>query len=484
MPPNIPAESGVLPLMIAAEWQFARSGTGIGNISPATETPMLEPGAGTPDDVDDAVLAAGRASEGWRSTSPDVRQRTLLSLAEVLETNSELLARLDASDGGMPIRVARRDVAKGISMLRYFAHLATEVRGQTYPRDAASLVYSQREPYGVVGVITPFNHPAMFAISKLAAPLAAGNAVVLKPPAQASLSSIAFAEFCRQTLPRGLVNVVTGAGATVGAALAAHPGVSRISFTGSVDVGREVLRLAAARIVRCSMELGGKNAAIIYSDMPIDRAVIGAIAGMSLSVCGQSCQSATRVFVHRSRYAEFQQKLASALQRVTIGDPLSEETEMGPLISSEQLRRVMSYVASGAHEGATLLTGGKRPPGLKRGYFIEPTVFADVEPSMKIAREEIFGPVMSVLPWDDEDEMLATVNDSSYGLTASVWTQRLDAMQVVRKIDAGYVYINKHGGALVGVPFGGWKQSGMGVEHSEESLFDFTQIKLVEAALG
>lgn len=484
-PRHVPSDDGVLPLLIDGRWVAAQTGLTVGNMDPATEMPLPSPAAAGRFDVDAAVLAALRASHDWGAAAPEERRDRLLALAAALEVESESFAHIDARDGGLPLRVARADVSKGISLLRYFARLATELQGRTFPQDQSRFVYTLRQPYGVVAVITPFNHPAMFAISKVAAPLAAGNAVVLKPPEQASLSSIALAAFARDLLPPGVLNIVTGTGVGAGAPLVNHPDVSRIAFTGSVLAGKAVLQAAAERVVPCSLELGGKNASIVYPDAPLDSAVAGVIQGMSLGVCGQSCQSGTRLFLHRSIHDDFLAQLAVRLKHVRIGMPLSETTDMGPLVSEQQLERVSAYIQGAVDDGARLVAGGNRPQDAPaHGFFLEPTVFADVRTSMRIAREEVFGPVLSVIPWDDEGAMLESVNELPLGLTASVWTTKLDAIGIARKLDVGYVYINKHGGSLVGVPFGGWKESGMGVEHSFDALLAFTRSKTVEAVIA
>jgi betaine-aldehyde dehydrogenase len=469
-------------MLIGGEWVSAETGERFETIDPSTGTTLASVPAATRADVDRAVRAAGSAAPTWARMSARKRGQLLIEAAKRVRAAKERIASLDAVDGGMPLKAARADVAKGAEKIEYFAQLAQEVKGETFPVQSGSFTYSLRQPYGVVAVVNPFNHPAAFTLGKAAAPLAAGNTVVVKPPAEASLSSLEVAAAMADVLPPGVFNVITGRGHTAGAALVGHAGVGKISFTGSVATGQAILRAAARNVVPAVLELGGKNANVVFADAEMEPAVAGAIAGMSLSVCGQSCQSGTRLFLHRDIHDEFIERLVAKLEQVRIGIASDEATQMGPLISAHQLEIVRSYIESGHAQGARLVTGGSRPTDetLRDGFFIRPTVFDGVDMTMKIAREEIFGPVLSVFTWQDEREMLKAVNAVEYGLTATIWSEGVRAHDLAREIEVGYVYINKERGGVVGLPFAGWKHSGLGLAHSREPLLDWTRIKIVD----
>ena len=470
-------------MFVGGEWLAAENGESFPTINPSTGEHIAEVPAATAADVDHAVRAARAAAPAWADMNPRRRGQLLAKAAEAVRARTERIAVFDAIDGGMPLKAARADVAKGAEKLAYFGELSQQIMGDTFPVQSGTFTYSLRQPYGVVAVVNPFNHPAAFTIGKAAAPLAAGNTVVVKPPAEASLSSLEAAAAISDILPPGVFNVVTGRGSTAGEALVSHPLVGKIQFTGGVATGQAILAAAARNVVPCVLELGGKNANIVFPDARLDAAVQGAIAGMSLSVCGQSCQSGTRLFVHKDIHDEFIERLVAKLEKVHIGIAAEESTEMGPLISARQLEVVRSYIASGRASGARLVTGGDQPPdeGLQNGFFMRPTVFDRVDPEMKIAREEIFGPVLSVIVWDREREMLESVNATEYGLTATIWTESVRAHDIARKIEAGYVYINKERGGAPGLPFAGWKRSGMGLTSSRDPLLDWTRLKIVDA---
>ncbi len=473
-------------MFVGGEWLASANGDRFDTVDPSTGATLASVPAATEPDVDRAVKAAAAAAPAWGRMSARERGRLLQKAARRIRETSERIAALDALDGGMPIRAARPDVERGAERIEYFAALAQEIKGETFAPTGTSFTYSLRQPYGVVAVVNPFNHPAAFTLAKSAAPLAAGNTVVVKPPAEAPLSSLEVAAALADVLPPGVFNVLTGRGQTAGAALVSHPLVGKVSFTGSVAVGRAILKSVAENIVPAVLELGGKNANIVFPDADMDRAVAGAIGGMSLAVCGQSCQSGTRLFLHRDIHDAFLERLVAKLEKVRIGIASEEATEMGPMISARQLAIVRSYIESGRSEGARLLTGGTGPDdaSLQRGFFIRPTVFDGVDMGMKIAREEIFGPVLSVITWTDEKEMLRAVNSVEYGLTAMVWSESVRAHDVAREIEAGYVYVNKDRGGPPGLPFAGWKHSGLGLTHSREPLLDWTQMKIVDARAG
>lgn len=331
----------------------------------------------------------------------------------------------------------------------------------------------------------PFNHPFKFAAGKAAAPLAAGNAVIVKPGEQTSMSALELARIAADVLPPGVLNVVTGRGATAGAALVGHPDVPRIAFTGSVPSGRAVLRGAVEEIKHVSLELGGKNPIVVFPDVDPVRAARAAVAGMNIARCtGQSCGSTSRLFVHDDVRGPFVEALVARLSELRIGDPMDEGTEVGPLAFRAHHERVLSYVESGRREGATLVHGGERPSHLTRGFFLEPTVFTDVDDGMAIAREEIFGPVMSVLHWRDWDDVVGRANATRLGLTANVWTNDVStAIRTARALEAGYVYVNGSGRRPAGMPFGGWKHSGLGKENGLQELLSYTREKSVTVTL-
>ncbi|MGH3665970.1 MAG: aldehyde dehydrogenase family protein, partial [Egibacteraceae bacterium] len=445
-------------MFVGGQWLPASDGTTLPSIDPSTEELLAEVPAAGPDDVAQAAAAAAEAAPGWAATPWHERARLLRALAERITKATEELALLDTTDAGLPLHGSRGDVASAAAELVYFAGLGGEAKGETLPTPPGLVAMTAREPYGVVGRIVPFNHPFKFATGKCAAPLMAGNAVVLKPAEHTSLSALRLAALAEDLLPPGVLNVVTGTGAT-GAALVSHPNVPRIAFTGSVPTGRAVLRDGAEHIKHVTLELGGKNPMLVFPDADPRRAAAGAVAGMNLRrSMGQSCQSNSRVLVHASLKTAFLDELAKLVAGLRVGDPAEEVTDVGPLAFREHYERVTRYVASGLDDGARLLTGGRRPDGLPRGFYLEPTVFCDVQPDMRIAREEIFGPVVAVLDWHDEDRMLDVANDVEYGLTANVWTNDLArAHRTARRLQAGLVWVNGSGRKPLGTPFGGFK---------------------------
>jgi betaine-aldehyde dehydrogenase len=454
-------------------------------VNPATGAAVGHVPVQSADEVAAAVEVAAAAQRRWSALDFRERAAVVRAWGRAVEERVEELARLESTDAGLPIAVARSDIMRAVARMNYFADLAWEMKGQVYPARPDALLYSIRQPYGVIGVITPYNHPALFALSKVAAPLIAGNSVVVKPPEQAPRTTEALAELWPAGAPTDVVRVVTGDRST-GEALVGHPLIRKLSFTGSVPTGRAIMRAASLRIVPAVLELGGKNAVVVLPDAPLADAVRGVVGGMALAVCGQSCQSGTRLFVHESMHDDFVAQLVPALTSVRIGDPLDEQTEMGPLITSDQRSRVLEFIDGAVEQGAEVLAGGGTPvlaPPLDGGFFIEPTVLDRVRGGMRVAQEEVFGPVLSVITWSDERKMLEEVNALEFGLTASVWSQSLAAQRVATQIEAGYVYINQHGGTSEGAPFGGWKQSGIGTEHSIEELHEFTRVKTVDAVL-
>jgi len=459
----------------------AASGRTLPVVDPSIEEVVAEIPAGDATDVAEAVSAAGNAAPEWRAMSWQARADLLHELAGRIAECSEELALLDVADSGNPLSGMRFDIGKATEEIRYFAGIGGEVKGDTLPWTPNQVAHTWREPYGVVGRITAFNHPFMFAAGKCAAPLMAGNTVVLKPSEHTSVSTLRFAELAAEVLPPGVVNVVTGLGSVAGDALVRHPEVPRIAFTGGVPTGRAILRSAAERIKQVSVELGGKNPMIVFPDADLPSAAAAAVSGMNLSrSMGQSCRSTSRLLLHESMAGPFLDLLLERVGALTIGDPRREDVDMGPLAFAATYERVLGYIESGRAEGAHVAIGGGRPAGLDRGYYVEPTVFTGVTPSMRIATEEIFGPVISVLTWSDYDEMLKLADAVDYGLTANIWTDNLTiAYRTAQRIRAGVVWINGTGAAPTGVPFGGTKQSGLGKEGALSELVGYTQEKSV-----
>ena len=436
-------------------------------------------------EVDAAVRAAEAGFRAWRAVKPLERGRILREAAAIIRANGRELALIDAADCGNPVAEMVRDAEIAAASLDYFAGLVLELKGDTIPMGDGTLNYTVREPLGVVVRINAYNHPFMFAAMRAGAPLAAGNSLIIKPPEQAPLSSLRLAELIGPLFPAGAFNVIAG-GRECGEALVAHPGVAKVGLIGSVPTGRAILRGAADTMKKVGLELGGKNALIAYADADPERVAAGVVRGMNFTWCGQSCGSTSRAFLHESLHDAVLDKVAAQVRAIRPGLPTRFESQMGCLVSRAQYDKVLRYVAWGQEDGARLVCGGVKPddPELADGLFIEPAVFADVTPSMRIAREEIFGPVLSVFRWSDEAEMLRAVNDVEYGLTASIWTRDIStAHRTAARVEAGYVWINGTSVHFLGAPFGGFKQSGLGREESFDEMLDCTQLKNVNVTL-
>ncbi|MGR4897373.1 aldehyde dehydrogenase family protein [Stenotrophomonas sp. LARHCG68] len=433
-------------------------------------------------DERDVHLAVESAREGfkqWRQIKPLDRAKILREMAAILRDRTDELALLDALDCGNPVRMLREDVAAAATLLDFFAGLVTEMKGSSIPMGPGALNFSTREPYGVVARIVPFNHPLLTCAGKIAAPLAAGNAVIIKPSEQSPLSALRLADLFGELLPPGVFNVLSGAGAA-GAALSQHPGVSMITVVGSVPTGRAVMRSAAETIKPVLLELGGKNALIALPDTDPDQIADAMVRGMNFEWCGQSCGSTSRAFIHSDIYDDVVEKVASCVTRFRPGLSSDPETTMGALISKAQLDRVAGHVERATAAGARLVAGGARPAdkSLGNGWFFEPTVFADVTADMEIAKEEIFGPVLSIIKWNDKYDLIRQVNQLDLGLTCSIWTNNLqDANQLAQDVEAGFVWINDVAKHFLGAPFGGMKQSGIGREECLGELLAFTREK-------
>ncbi|MFK5980687.1 MAG: aldehyde dehydrogenase family protein [Rhizobiaceae bacterium] len=432
-------------------------------------------------DVDNAVAAARRGFLEWRDVVPLERARILKEIAVILRKNARELATIDAANCGNPVKEMMGDANIAAAQMDFFAGLVTEMKGSSIPMGPDCVNYSMRQPIGVVARILAFNHPFMFCGGKMAAPLAAGNAVIIKPPAQAPLSTLRLAELIDGMMPPGTFNVVPG-GVEAGAALASHKDVAKVTLIGSIEAGRAVMRAASETIKPVLLELGGKNALIAYPDSDPDTLAKAIVGGMNFSWCGQSCGSTSRAFLHQDIHDAVIERVEKAVAGFKPGIPTDPNTSMGALVSKQHFDRVMGYIDSAKSEGARLVTGGKSAvgPGLENGYYIEPTIFTDVSPEMRIASEEIFGPVLAVRKWSDEQEVLKEVNALEYGLTCSIWTRDLaTAHRMVAQVEAGYVWVNEVAKHFLGAPFGGVKQSGIGREESIEELLCFTYEKNV-----
>jgi phenylacetaldehyde dehydrogenase len=473
-------QSGTKRMLIGGEWVPAKSGKTLDTINPATEEVLCQLAEGDRADVDAAVAAARRAyeSSSWAGISPHARTRAMLKIAEAIDRHVDELAAIDTLDIGMPRWYAGNVAATAGDIFRYYAGWPSKIFGTTNPTDSNGFMYTLRESLGVCGQIIAWNVPLSMACIKIATALATSNTVVLKPAELASLSTLRLAELINDTgLPPGVVNVLTGYGATVGAGLSEHPDVDKIAFTGSTAVGKQILIASTGNLKHVSLELGGKAPNIIFPDADLDKALESAVR----TFCGNSgqvCSAGTRLFVHQSLHDEVAERISKIAATYKVGSPLDPETKLGPLISARQLDRVMSYVDAGREAGATLSQGGSRVGN--KGYFVEPTVFSAVSNRMKIAQEEIFGPVLSVIPFKDEDDAVFQANEINYGLSAAVWTKDISrAHKVARALKSGRVWINTFGDADPVMPFGGYKQSGLGREFGAESLDAYTQSKAV-----
>ena len=469
-------------LLINNRWIASQSGKTFATVNPSTGEEICQVAEADTADVEKAVAAARTAFEHgpWRKMPASERGRLINRLADLIEQHADELAGLESLDNGKPVSVAKAvDVAASVGCYRYFAGWADKIQGKTIPIDGNYFCYTRHEPVGVVGQIIPWNFPMLMQAWKLAPALATGNTVVMKPAEQTPLSALRIGELIVEAgFPEGVVNILPGFGPTAGAAIANHMDVDKVAFTGSTEVGHLIMEAAAkSNLKRVTLELGGKSPNIVFADTDLDEAVEGAHFGLFFNH-GQCCCAGSRVFVEEKIYDQFVEKSGARARKRKVGDPFDPMTEQGPQVDQSQFDKVMGYIESGRSEGATLVCGGERVGN--RGYFIQPTVFADVQDDMKIATEEIFGPVMSVIPFKNVDEVVTRANRTTYGLAAAVWTRDIKkAHAIANSVRAGTVWVNCYNVLDPRSPFGGFKQSGIGRELGEYGLQQYTEVKSV-----
>jgi aldehyde dehydrogenase (NAD+) len=470
-------------LLIDNEWRDAASGQTMDVVNPATEEVVTAVACAGREDLDAAVSAARAALVGpWSAMSARERGRLVRKLGERLIERADEIARLETVHNGKPISESRHiEIPAAAECFEYYGGWSDKVMGETIPVKGNHLTYTLREPIGVVAAIVPWNFPLLLAAWKVAPALACGNTVILKPASQTPLTALALGEIALEVgLPPGVLNVLTGPGASLGQAIVEHPGIDKVAFTGDTSTGKGIMRGAADTLKRITLELGGKSPNIVLADADIEAAVRGATIGIFYGK-GEVCAAGSRLLVDRAIKDEFIDKLAARAKKIVPGDPLDPKTRFGAVSSRKQMETVLRYIDSGKQEGATLVAGGLRTDiGTGKGFFVQPTVFADVQPSMTISREEIFGPVLAAIEFADVDEAIARANDSPYGLAAGVWTRDIKkAHYVARKLQAGTVWINTYNVYDTAAPFGGYKQSGFGREMSAHALEHYTQVKTV-----
>jgi len=480
-----PAKVNLRPGRLLIDGQWVDGSKQFDIINPATGDVLTQIAEAFAADLDRAVEAARRAFEdrngAWRKLSASERGRLLWKLADLVEKNIEELAELETLDNGKPIFESRNvDMPMVADVLRYYAGLATKIHGETVNTFETAFTYTLREPVGVIGLIVPWNFPLLLASWKIGPALACGNTVVLKPAEQTPLTALRFGELAMEAgFPAGVLNILTG-GPETGKAIVAHPGIDKIAFTGSTAVGKEIMRGAADTLKRVTLELGGKSPNIVFADADVDSAVKGAINGIFYGK-GEVCNAGSRLFLESKLKDEFTEKLVARAAKMRPADPLDPKTRLGAIVSQEQMQAVLGYIEAGKTGGARLVAGGKRVAvDGSKGFFIEPTIFGDVKNEMKIAREEIFGPVLSILTFSDIDEVIEQANNNPYGLAAAVWTRDVKkAHSVSRRLKAGTVWVNTYGLMDASLPFGGYKSSGFGRELGAHAIEHYTELKTV-----
>jgi acyl-CoA reductase-like NAD-dependent aldehyde dehydrogenase len=476
-------------LLIGGERVPGAEGRTFTTYNPATGEALAEVALAGMEDVERAVAAARAAFDDgpWPRWPATRRGRTLLKIAELIRSRRDTLAELESRDSGKALADARDEVDGAANTFEYYAGAANKLFGETIPVYGSGLDFTLREPMGVAAQIVPWNFPIVIAAWKLAPALAAGCAVVLKPATLTPLTALALGDICLEAgVPAGVVNVLPGDGATMGMALASHPAVDKVAFTGSTEVGRAIMRAASNTITRVSLELGGKSPCVIFDDADVERAA-DRVPYSVFANAGQDCCARTRIFVQRSILDEFTERFVARTRQLRVGDPLAAETEIGSMVSPDQKRRVLDYLRIGEQEGTRQLTGGEPPAaaGLERGSFVLPTVLGGARNNMRVAREEIFGPVACLISFEDEDDIVAQVNDSPYGLSGSLWTRDIGrALRTARRVRSGVLGINTNSSVHTEAPFGGYKQSGLGRELGMHGLLLYTEVKNVYIDLG
>jgi len=469
------------PNYINGKWESSASGKTFPVYDPSTEEVIAQVAASEAADVDRAVKAARAAFDSgpWAQTTAQDRGRILFKLAEKIRQNGAALAELECRNSGKPIVEAEYDIADVATCFEYYGGLANKVTGQVNPVPANALSFTLKEPVGVAGQIIPWNYPLLMAAWKLAPAIAAGCTCVLKPAEQTPLTALEFANYFEEAgLPPGVLNIVNGYGETAGAALVAHPGVDKIAFTGSAAVGKIIVKSAADTLKRVTLELGGKSPNIFFADADWEAAVDGALFGVFINQ-GEVCSAGSRILVEKKIYPKFVEAMTEKAKRIKLGPPLERETKMGPLVSKEQYDRVSSYLETGKREAKTAIGGG-RPKQISKGYYVEPTIFYDVDNGAKIAREEIFGPVAAVIRFEGEPDAIRIANDTPYGLAGAVWTRDIfKAFRVVKSMRAGIIWVNHMQPTYVEAPWGGYKQSGFGRELGPWGLEEYLETKQV-----
>ena len=472
-------------LLIDGQWVDAESGKTFTTPNPSTGETLAEVAEADKADIDKAVKAARKAFEGkWSKMSARDRGRLMYKLAQLIEEKTGELAALETADNGKPIKESTYvDLPQVAENFEYFAGWATKIEGETIPVPGQMFNYTLREPVGVCGQIIPWNFPLLMAAWKLGPALAAGNTVVLKPAEQTPVTAMELGKLIQEAgFPEGVVNIVPGYGETAGAALASHPGIDKVAFTGSTEVGKIIARTAADNLTKVSLELGGKAPNIVFADADIDQAVNGAMMGIFFNQ-GQVCCAGSRLFVQDSVKDEFLERLKEKSAKIVVGNPMDQNTQMGPQVSEEQLNRIKGYCDIALKEGASVVTGGRPPqldPEFQKGYFFQPTIFGEVTNQMRVAQEEIFGPVVSMLSFKDEEDLIKQANETIYGLSAGIWTSNITrAHRFAKEIKAGVIWINTYNMFNAASPFGGYKQSGYGREMGKHALEMYTNVKSV-----